>query len=101
MNLGRRTVFAATGWIVGLGLAGSSATAYGGPQFDERPAEASIRAGISLDEAVRRAEKQFNARVVKAETRMADGRRTYVLRLVTGDGRVITVRVDADSGAVD
>lgn len=53
---------------------------------------------MSLDEAVRRAERAYNARVVKAESRNVDGRVTYVLRLVSDDGRVFTVRVDAQSG---
>ena len=56
--------------------------------------------GISLDEAVRRAERQFHARVVKAETQSVDGRSMYILRLVSDDGRVFTVRVDAATGSI-
>ena len=56
--------------------------------------------GISLDEAVRRAERQYHARVVKANARSSDGRTVYVLRLVSDDGRVFTVRVDAATGSI-
>ena len=53
---------------------------------------------ISLDEAVRRAESQFRARVVRTEVQDEDGRTVYVLKLLSEDGRVITVRIDAATG---
>jgi len=54
--------------------------------------------GISLDEAVRKAEAQFRARVVRTEVQDEDGRKVYVLKLLSDDGRVITVRIDAATG---
>jgi Peptidase propeptide and YPEB domain len=59
-----------------------------------------LRDGISLDEAVSRAEAQYNARVVRAEADERNGRVIYKLRLLSDDGRVFTVRVDAQSGAI-
>lgn len=60
-----------------------------------------LQSGISMDEAVDRAQKRFNARVVRAEVSEQDGRRVYVLRLLSeGDGRVFVVRVDAETGAM-
>ena len=56
--------------------------------------------GVSLDAVVRQMEQRFNARVVRAETREEKGRTVYVLRLLSEDGKVWTVKVDADSGAV-
>jgi uncharacterized membrane protein YkoI len=56
--------------------------------------------GMSLDEAVDLAQRRFNARVVRADVSEADGRRVYVLRLLSENGRVWTVRVDAQSGAI-
>ena len=53
---------------------------------------------ISLDEAVRRAESQFRARVVRTDIQDEDGRKVYVLKLLSEDGRVITVRIDAATG---
>jgi Peptidase propeptide and YPEB domain len=53
---------------------------------------------ISLDEAVRRAEAQFRARVVRTEIQDEDGRKVYVLKLLSEDGRVVTVRIDAATG---
>ena len=50
-------------------------------------------------EAVDRAQKRYKARVVRAETSESGGRIVYVLRLLSEeDGRVWTVRVDAQSG---
>jgi uncharacterized membrane protein YkoI len=57
-------------------------------------------AHISMDQAVRTVEQQFRARVVRAEAQQEGGRTVYVLRLLNDSGRVWTVRVDADSGAV-
>jgi uncharacterized membrane protein YkoI len=56
------------------------------------------RDAISLDEAVRMAEAQHNARVIKTEVQDEDGRKIYVLKLLSEDGRVITVRIDAATG---
>ncbi len=57
-----------------------------------------LRDGISLDEAVRRAESQYRARVVRTDVQDEDGRKVYVLKLLSEDGRVITVRIDAATG---
>lgn len=57
-----------------------------------------MRDGISLDEAVRRAEQQYRARVVRTDVQDEDGRTVYVLKLLSEDGRVITVRIDAATG---
>ncbi|HNR23611.1 MAG TPA: PepSY domain-containing protein [Steroidobacteraceae bacterium] len=56
--------------------------------------------GMSLDAAVRQAERKYQARVIRAETRSSqDGRVVHVLRLLSEDGRVWTVKIDAASGA--
>ncbi|MBC8025091.1 MAG: PepSY domain-containing protein [Steroidobacteraceae bacterium] len=54
--------------------------------------------GISLDEAVSRAEQQYRARVVRTDVQDEDGRKVYVLKLLSDDGRVFTVRIDAATG---
>lgn len=59
---------------------------------------ATLRDGISLDEAVSRAERQYRARVVRTDVQDEDGRKVYVLKLLSEDGRVFTVRIDAQSG---
>jgi len=56
--------------------------------------------GQSLDAVVAQVEKRYNARVVRVETRQHKGRTIYVLRLLNAEGKVWTVQVDADSGAV-
>ena len=69
-----------------------------GAVMPERAVVAEVRDGISLDEAVARAERQYHARVVRTDVQDEDGRKVYVLKLLSEDGRVITVRVDAQSG---
>lgn len=55
---------------------------------------------MSLDDAVQMVQQRYNARVVRAESRHEDGRTVYYLRLLNSEGRVWTVRVDAQSGSV-
>ncbi|MEY2853313.1 MAG: hypothetical protein RL030_445 [Pseudomonadota bacterium] len=65
-------------------------------QERERPAPP--RQNISLDQAIAMAEQRYKARVVRADTTEADGRRYHVLRLLSQEGRVWTVRIDAVTG---
>ena len=53
---------------------------------------------ISLDQAVEMAQARFRAKAVKAETINDGGRRVHQIRLLSPDGKVWTVRVDAQSG---
>lgn len=57
-------------------------------------------AKISMDQAVRLAQRRFRARVVRAETQTQGDRTIYVLRMLDSTGRVFAVRVDAASGAM-
>ncbi len=51
---------------------------------------------ISLQEAAERVARQHDAEVVSAHTIERDGRRIHVIRILTRDGVVRTVRVPAD-----
>lgn len=62
------------------------------------PANAAI--GMTMDQAVKMAEKRFHARVVKAESQKEGGGTVYVLRLLNDTGHVWTVRVNAANGSV-
>ena len=57
-------------------------------------------ARLSMDQAVRLAQRRFKARVVRAETETQGDRTIYVLRMLDGTGRVFAVRVDAASGTI-
>ena len=56
-------------------------------------------AGLSMDQAIAMTEKRYKARVVRASTDESGGQRVYVLRLLSEEGRVWTVRIDAVTGA--
>lgn len=73
-------------------------TPAGAGAIDRVAASEVRRDGISLDEAVRRAEAQYRAKVVRTDVQDEDGRTVYVLKLLSEDGRVITVRIDAATG---
>ncbi len=57
-------------------------------------------AELSLDAAIDLVQRRFRAKVIRADVAGDGGSRTYVLRLLSADGRVWTVRVDAASGAI-
>lgn len=56
---------------------------------------------LTLDEAVARMERQYKARAVRAEQDRRDGRTVYRIRLLSADGRVFDVTVDAATGAIE
>lgn len=57
-----------------------------------------VKVGNSLDQAVSEARKRTGGRVLSAETREINGRRTHVIRVLTDDGRVIRLLSDGDGG---
>jgi len=54
--------------------------------------------GISLDEAVAQARRQHKGKVLSAETIREDGRKVHRIKILTKDGRVKRVKIDAGSG---
>ncbi|HEX7116743.1 MAG TPA: PepSY domain-containing protein [Steroidobacter sp.] len=57
-------------------------------------------AKISLDQAVEMAQRRYHAKAVRAETVRMGDRRVHQIRLLSAEGKVWTVRVDAESGAM-
>lgn len=51
---------------------------------------------LSLEEAAERVARQHDAQVVSAHTIERDGRRIHVIRILTREGVVRTIRVPAD-----
>jgi uncharacterized membrane protein YkoI len=86
--------------LLAPGAGAALAPANAGASVAEAPGIRLAAAGISMDQAVKMVEERFKARVVRAEAQREDGRTIYVLRLLDDSGRVWTVRVDAESGAV-
>lgn len=98
MRTGRHLVLALVSLLAaGAPLAGESQELIDRRQRHEKRAEP---AGISLDQAVEMAQRQFRAKAVKAQTVESDGRRVHQIRLLSAEGKVWTVRVDAQSGAM-
>ena len=62
---------------------------------NERQAE---RPRVSLDQAVNMAESRYRAKAVKTQQSVNGDRVVYHIRLLSGDGRVWTVQVDAQTG---
>ena len=49
--------------------------------------------GLTLDQAVEQVRRQYNGRIVSAETKVSGGRETHIIKVLTSDGKVKTVRV--------
>jgi uncharacterized membrane protein YkoI len=54
--------------------------------------------GVSLDQAVQMAQRRYGARAVKAETVSQGDRRVHRIRLMSPEGKVWHVHVDAATG---
>jgi uncharacterized membrane protein YkoI len=68
---------------------------------DSHPPGAPVSPPMSLDRAIALVEQQQKARVVRATEELVEGRMVYVLRLLSDEGRVWTVRIDAQSGVMN
>jgi len=55
---------------------------------------------MSLDQAAAMVRRQTGGRIIKASSRTSNGRTIHSIRVLTRDGKVFTVRVDAASGRV-
>lgn len=56
--------------------------------------------GISIDQAIQIAERQYGSRVVRADVSDVNGRRVYLLRMLSDKGVVRTVKIDAETGEI-
>jgi uncharacterized membrane protein YkoI len=57
--------------------------------------------GVSLDQAVEMVQRRYGARAVKAETVSQGDRRVHKIRLLSAEGKVWNVHVDAQTGATN
>ena len=57
--------------------------------------------GMSLDRAVELVQRRYDAKVVRAEETRDGDDVVYRIRLLSADGRVFTVRVNARTGQID
>jgi uncharacterized membrane protein YkoI len=88
------------GWIIVLAACPLVAAAFDFRDLSNQFAHPSHSEsqGISLDEAVSRARRQSDDKVLSAETVRVDGRRVHRIKVLTSRGRVKHVQIDADTG---
>jgi uncharacterized membrane protein YkoI len=88
-----------TGWLILL-LASVSvaATPFYHPSLLIAQRDYTENAGISLDQAVEQARQHKSDKVLSADTIRVDGRKVYRIKILTKDGRVKRIRIDARSG---
>lgn len=70
--------------------AGASAAVEGAPVAEE---EAYQGGGVTLSQAVAQVRRQYKGQIVSAETRVSGNRETHIIKVLTQDGKVKTVRV--------
>ncbi len=56
------------------------------------------RGDISLDQAVEQARERVGGRVISAETREREGRRVHNVRILTEEGKVRRLQINAEGG---
>jgi uncharacterized membrane protein YkoI len=99
MRIGRHLVLALLSLLAaGAPLVGQSQELIDRRQRHEPRVEP---AGVSLDQAADMAQRRFRAKAVKAQTDESGGRGGPQIRLLSSEGKVWTVRVDAESGAMN
>ncbi|WJW75406.1 hypothetical protein QVG61_13095 [Thiohalobacter sp. IOR34] len=81
--------------MLGLLLALPPAVVLARPDSPPGRAVAPRQAEAGLAEAVRRAERRSGGRVLSAERRLRDGRPWYRIKLLTPDGRVQVLWLEA------
>jgi uncharacterized membrane protein YkoI len=83
-----------------LGLTVLAPAASAQQLVDPRPREDRLidARGVSLDQAVQMAQRRYGARAVKAETVSQGDRRVHRIRLMSHEGKVWHVHVDAQTG---
>lgn len=61
----------------------------------DAPADRTVLAqgGPSLSDAIDRVRRQYGGRIVSAETQMRGNREVHVIKVLTDDGKVKTVRI--------
>ena len=63
----------------------------------ERPELRLVQNGPSLSEAVEQVRRQYRGRIVSARTQVRGGRELHVIKVLTDDGKVKTVRIPGRS----
>lgn len=53
---------------------------------------------VSIDRVIEQVERRYKAKVIKKDTKQKGEQQVYELKLLSEDGRVWTVKVDAESG---
>lgn len=91
-------------WLAVIALCAASVVA---SVFASAPAAAArvpgvmeMRTAMSLDEAADQVRGAYGGQVIAASPTRSGGREGYRIRVILDDGRVITVFVDAETGAM-
>ena len=88
-----------TGWLILLLATGPvPAAPFDLPIMDFAHRDHTGNGGISLDEAVAQAQQQNQGKVLSAETIRVDGRKVHRIKILTHNGRVKRIKIDARTG---
>ena len=83
-------------FVTSAAMAGALKT--GRVDWEDTVAAEISRDSMSLNEAVAQAKRSFPGRVLRAETQSRGDRRVHVVRILNEQGKVRTLRFDADTG---
>jgi len=55
---------------------------------------------LTLDDAVRKIIRQDNYKVLATKTELESGKQIHIIKVLTPDGRIQYIKIDADSGEI-
>jgi uncharacterized membrane protein YkoI len=79
-------------------LAGKKSKSAAPVQNIREPVRAEAFASVSIDRVIEQVERRYKAKVVRADKKTRGDKQIYELRLLSDDGNVKIVRVDAETG---
>ncbi|MBI5854866.1 MAG: PepSY domain-containing protein [Nitrospirae bacterium] len=97
---GMVTIFMVGVMLAGVGCATKGL--FGAKEADElkEAVEMASRAKVTIDQAIKTASDKQSGLVIEAELEKKHGKAVWEVEVVTAEGNVMEVHVDADSGAV-
>jgi hypothetical protein len=74
---------------------GQTGMSVAGSEFGPRipAADTFQNGGVTLSQAVEQVRRQYNGQIVSAETKVSGNQETHIIKVLTQDGKVKTVRV--------
>lgn len=88
--------------VIAAAVLASAGTVWSDSKEGKKMSKAEMAAGVkvTIDQAIKAASDKAPGKVIEAEIEQKHGKIVWEVEVVTAEGKVLEVHVDADSGAV-